>query len=616
VVLITIDTLRADHLGCYGDAQARTPNIDRLAAEGTRFKTVVTAAPLTLPAHCSIMTGVYPMIHGVRDNVGYRLDPSTETLAQILKRNGYATGAVVGAYVLDRSFGLGTGFDSYYDHFDAVAGRDTVNMADLKRRGAEVIDHGIAWMRRVHRRPFFEWIHLYDPHDPYDPPPPFKQQFADRPYDGEIAYVDQQLGRLFAFLKVAGLSANTIIVLTADHGESLGEHRELRHGYFIYNATASVPLIVKPVTGKPRVVSSVVRSIDIAPTILQLAGLPKGKAMQGTSLASPTSGMEAYTETFYPLQFGWSPLRSLRIGSLKYIDAPRPELFELDVDPKELTDRAAERPAAAAEMKNKLQMIESSSGAVAKAVYHLTPDQLDKLAKLGYLGNPDAVAMTREGTEKLPDPKDQIDTFYLINRAGVDAGSGHCDRAVPALLEVLGKAPNLIAAHSMLGRCYFILDQYEQSIQAFRRLQALRPENPDASFYIAANQFKLDDLASARAGFEHILTLDPKRVYAHKYLGFIYQAQGKPEPAIVQFEKVLEMTPDDIEAHGKLGFLLATASRMAEALPHFQKVVALDPSDGSAHYNLGLAYEKIGDQAKAAREFAAACKLEKSFCGK
>ena len=356
------------------------------------------------------------------------------------------------------------------------------------------------------------WIHLYDPHDPYDPPPPFKQQFADRPYDGEIAYVDQQLGRLFAFLKEAGLAGNTIVVLTADHGESLGEHRELRHGYFIYDATAAVPLIIKSVSGKPRVVSTVVRSIDIAPSILQMLGIPKGKAMQGASLSASVTAADAYSETFYPLQFGWSPLRSLRVGNLKYIDAPRPELFDLEADPKELNNRAAERPAVTAEMKRKLQVLQDSSVTSAKAAYHLTPEQVEKLAKLGYLGNSDAPP--REGTGKLPDPKDEIDTFYLINRAGVDAGSGRCDRAVPVLLEVLDKAPTLIAAHVMLGRCYFILEKYEESMEAFRRLQAMNPDNSDASFYIAASQFKLDDLASAQAGFERIVSADPKRAYA------------------------------------------------------------------------------------------------------
>jgi arylsulfatase A-like enzyme len=628
VVLITIDTLRADHLGCYGDTQVRTPNIDRLAAEGARFKTVVTAAPLTLPAHCSIMTGAYPMSHGVRDNVGYRLDPSVETLAQILKRSGYATGAFVGAYVLDRSFGLGTGFDFYYDRFDAVADpRETINMAQLKRRGAEVIDHTIAWMRREQGRPFFVWAHLYDPHDPYDPPAPFKQEYAARPYDGEIAYVDQQLGRLFTFLNERGAYGNTIIVLTGDHGESLGEHREARHGYFIYDATLLVPLIVKPVLGsnKPRVVPQEVRSIDIAPTILQLLGIAKGKAMQGVSLTGLISGndrdaaTDAYSETYYPRQFGWSALRSLRVGNLKYIDAPRPELFELDRDPKELTNRAAEKPAVVAELKNKLRALDESasrSESQTKAAYRLTPEQMEKLARLGYIGNPDGVTTSRSDSGQLADPKDQIETFYLINRAGVEAGSGHCDRAIPDLLQLVDKAPSLMATYLMLGRCYFLEEKYEEATKTFRQLQVLSPQSLDAQFYIAACQFKLDDLAAAEEGFQRVLALNPQRTYAHKYLGFIYQAQGKQDRAISEFEKVLETSPEDIEAHGKLGFLLATASRMREALPHFQKVVALSPSDGSAHYNLGLAYEKIENKTKATQEFASACKLDKTLCGK
>jgi arylsulfatase A-like enzyme/Flp pilus assembly protein TadD len=628
VVLITVDTLRADHLGCYGNSQVLTPNIDRLATEGIRFKTVVTAAPLTLPSHCSIMTGAYPMFHGVRDNVGYRLDSATETLAQIMKRRGYATGAIVGAYVLDRSFGLGTGFDFYYDHFDALADpRETINMAQLKRPGAEVVDRAISWIRQVQTRPFFLWAHLYDPHDPYDPPEPFKQRYAARPYDGEIAYVDQQVGRLFAVLKERGLYENTIVVLTGDHGESLGEHREVRHGYFIYDATLLVPLIIKPTQSslQPRIISREVRSIDIAPTILQLLGFPKGSAMQGVSLSGLMSGKtqdiapDAYSETFYPRQFGWSALKSLRIGNLKYIDAPRPELFELDRDPKELTNRASDRPAVVAEMKNKLKTLEESSSAgefQSKAVYRLNPEQMEKLARLGYVGNPDGVAIPRSDAGNLADPKDEVETFYLINRAGVEAGSGHCDRAIPVLVELSSKAPNLMATYLMLGRCYFLEEKFEEAMKTFSQLQTMNPESLDAQFYIAACQFKLDDLPKAEEGFQKVLAVNPKRTYAHKYLGFIYQAQGKPELAISEFEKVIEISPDDLESHGKLGFLLASASRMTDALPHFQKVASLIPSDGSAHYNLGLAYEKLGDKSKAAQEFAKSCKLDKTLCGK
>jgi arylsulfatase A-like enzyme/Flp pilus assembly protein TadD len=619
IVLITVDTLRADHLGCYGYKLIRTPNIDRLAAAGTRFTTVVSAAPLTLPAHSSIMTGAYPAFHGVHDNVGYRLSPSVETLAQILKARGYATGGVVGAYILDRAFGLSTGFDFYYDHFDEVTDQnDTVNMAQLKRSGSQVIDQAIAWVKRTQKRPFFLWAHLYDPHDPYNPPAPFQQEYAASPYDGEIAYVDQQIGRLAGFLREAGLYQNTLIVLTADHGESLGEHRELRHGYFVYDATLLVPLIIKPPgAANPSTVDRQVRSIDIAPTILKLAGIPKGKMMQGTDLSAANSAPEAYSETFYPAQFGWSTLRSLRVNNLKYIEAPRPELYDLAKDSGESNNQAAQRPAVAGELRAKLINIELSAKAPDEqrnASKPLTPEEIDKLARLGYVANSSAVSA--RAAKSLPDPKDEIETFYSISRAGIEAASGKCDQAIPDLLEIVRKSPNLEAARSMLGRCYFIQERFQDAMKAFLELEEINPQNEDAAFYLAACKFNLDDLTGAEEGFRHTLSLNLNRAYAHKYLGFIYQAKGDSATAIAEFTKVVELSPRDLEAHGKLGFLLASASRMKDALPHFQKVVELSPADASAHYNLGLAYEKLADRPKAARELAEACKLDRQFCGK
>ena len=621
IVLITIDTLRADHLGCYGYKEIQTPNIDRLAAKGTRFTTVVAAAPLTLPAHSSIMTGTYPMFHGVRDNVGYRLDPSIETVAQILKRQGYATAAAVGAYVLDRAFGLGSGFDFYYDHFDSITDlSDTVNMAGLKRPGSQVIDQAIAWLRRTQKRPVFLWAHLYDPHDPYDPPAPFKEQYASHPYDGEVAYVDQQVGRLLSFLNDTGMYQRTVIILTADHGESLGEHRELRHGYFIYDATLLVPLIIKqPAAEKPAVVNEQVRSIDIAPTILKIAGIPKGRMMQGTELLGNSASLDAYSESFYPTQFGWSTLRSLRLENLKYIEAPRPELYDLTHDPGEIHNQAAQRPAVAAELRSRLVNAERASMPAQNphtTAKPLTPDEVEKLAKLGYIGNSASVGRAPTIGQDVPDPKDEIDTFYLISRAGIAAGSGKCDQAIPDLIEVVKKAPEVEAARTMLGRCYFIQERFSDAMQTFSDLKKINPQNQDAAFYLGACKFNLDDLRGAEEEFQETLALNPNRTYAHKYLGFIYQAKGNSSAAIAEFTKVLEFSPRDLEAHGKLGFLLAAELRMKDALPHFQKVVELSPADGSAHYNLGLAYEKLGDKLKATGELATACKLDRQFCSR
>jgi arylsulfatase A-like enzyme/Flp pilus assembly protein TadD len=632
IVLITIDTLRADHLHSYGYQQIRTPHIDRLAVEGARFTTVMTAAPLTLPAHSSIMTGAYPMFHGVRDNVGYRLNPGTETLAQILKQHGYETGAFVGAYVLDRAFGLGTGFDFYYDHFeDQTNPAGTINLATLKRPGKEVVDQALAWLQATTRKasghPFFVWVHLYDPHDPYDPPAPFKAEYSGNPYDGEIAYADQQVGRLLTFLSSAGLYDKTLIALTGDHGESLGEHKEVRHGYFVYDATILVPWILKPSNrlARPRVVTETVRSIDIAPTILQIAGYPKGKTMQGEGLADLISGKardvppDAYSESFYPLQFGWSALRTLRSANFKYIDAPHPELYELDVDPHELKNRAAQRPAVISELRAKLQALDRASSAPdvqSKAVHVLAPEEIEKLAKLGYLANSVTQTAGPAPAGPLADPKDTVDIFYAINSAGVDASAGKCDRAIAALTGVISRAPGVPMAYLMLGRCYFTGERFEEAKKTFHDLLKVDPQNTDAAFYVAASAYHLDSLDEAEAGMKQILAANPRRTYAHKYLGFVYQAQGKVSEAIGEFTVVLQTLPNDLESHGKLGFLLAGTGRLPEALPHFEKVVALAPSDASAHFNLGVAFEQLRDGARAKAEFDLACKLDKTQCNK
>jgi arylsulfatase A-like enzyme/Flp pilus assembly protein TadD len=629
IIFITVDTLRADHLRCYGDDQVRTPNIDSLAADGIRFTTVITPVPLTLPSHCSIMTGTYPMFHGVRDNVGYRLDPSVETLAQILKGYGYVTGAFVGAYVLDRSFGLGTGFDFYYDHFESKTDPGgIINMAQqLKRPGKEVVNQALSWISRVSGHPYFVWVHFYDAHDPYAPPPPFKSEYAARPYDGEIAYVDQQVGRLVAFLKEKGLYGKTLVVLTSDHGESLGEHREIRHGYFVYDATLLVPLIIKPFqhSTKARTVTQQVRSIDIAPTILEMLGFSKGRMMQGVSLVDLMLGKQratapdAYSESYYPRQFGWSALRSLRVRNLKYIDAPHPELYELAQDPGELRNRAADRPALVDELKARLRALEQSSSATESlmtASRPLSPEEMEKLASLGYVGRLESAKDSSPAAASLADPKDKIDIFYLINQAGVEAGNGHCDRAIETISRAIDKDATVEASYLMLGRCYFNEERYEEAEKAFDTLLSRDPNSTEARFFIAACQFNLDQVDSAEKGFEQVLKVNPRNTYAHRFMGFIDQAKGRPDLAIAEFEKVLETSPENIEAHGKLGFLLASSSRLQEALPHLQKVVAAAPSDGSTHYNLGLAYQGLGRQAEASREFSRACGLDKQFCGK
>ena len=329
VVLITIDTVRADHIGCYGDRQAHTPTLYALAREGVLFRTAVSQVPLTLPSHCSIMTGTYPTLHGVRDNLGYTLGDNPPTLATLLKKNGYATAAFVGAVVLDARRGLNQGFDTYSSPFARKLSRNNplvFNLPDLRRPAEEVVNDALSWMRAQPRgadRPFCVWIHLYDPHLPYDPPEPFRSLLNTR-YDGAIAYADDATGKFLAYLREHSLYDPTLIIAASDHGESLGEHGENTHGYFIYDSTLLVPLIIKPPAGAKislRRVEAPARSIDIAPTVLQFLGIPSAPSMQGSGLISLIQGKTsasptgvAYCETFYPSEFGWSPLGGIAAG--------------------------------------------------------------------------------------------------------------------------------------------------------------------------------------------------------------------------------------------------------------------------------------------------------------
>lgn len=630
LILITVDTLRADRLRCYGYRQIQTPHIDRLAAEGARFTTVVAQAPLTLPSVCTILTGTYPWFHGVRDNVGYQLGGSKTTLAEILKKYGYTTGGFVGTYVLDSRFGVSQGFDFYFDDFDTDDSKAFINMNRLEWRAQDVVGQAIRWLDDLSydQGRFFAWVHLYDPHDPYDPPGPFKAAYGPRPYDGEIAYVDQEIGRLLKFLERQQLYDKTVIVLTGDHGESFGEHGEFRHGFFIYDSTLLVPLIIKPASSsfQNHVISKQVRTVDIAPTILQLLRLPKAAEIQGVGLLGVMLGkqadfqVDAYSETFYPAQFGWSSLRSLRTRTHKYIDAPRPELFNLTDDLAELHNIYGDNKALAGQMRSQLDDLErmfAEKSASAQSQALLSPGEIEKIEKLralGYLGGPIRVTRARARAKGLADPKDKLDIFYSLSKAAQNAAREQCDVAINQLSKVVELEPQLEAARLLLGRCYFEKQQFDLALQEFRRLLDLNSEHIEARFHAAVCEFNLGELDSAERGFARVITADPNHALAHKHLGFIYEAKGKIGQALLAFERVIERAPKDLEAHGKLGFLLAQQSRIAEATPHFEKVVELDPENASAYHNLGLAYLKQNLRSLAARAFARACELDSGFC--
>jgi arylsulfatase A-like enzyme len=337
VLFVTIDTLRADHVGCYGYKQVKTPNIDSLAADGSRFERAYAVVPVTLPSHSSMMTGTYPMLSGMHDFSGNKLSPLQPTLASVLKQSGYETGAVIAAAVLDSRFGLNQGFDFYYDHFE-FSRLDEANLDEMERPGNAVADVALDWLAQNSQHKFFLWMHLYDPHFPYHPPEPYATEYATHPYDGEIAFADEQLGRVLHFLKEKGIYQNTIIVLCGDHGESLGEHGEKTHGFFIYNATMHVPLIIRlPEGSTAHTIADPVSLVDLMPTVLSAAGLATPSQVQGRSLLSEIRGVPSgadlavnrdrtlYGETFLPrIHFDWSELRASENAKYHFIEAPKP----------------------------------------------------------------------------------------------------------------------------------------------------------------------------------------------------------------------------------------------------------------------------------------------------
>src|SRR5213593_2617759 len=360
VVFITIDTLRPDHLGCYGDKQIGTPNIDTLAADGTRFERAYTAVPVTLPSHTVIFTATYPTHSGVHDFAANKLSPTQATLASVLKDNGYATAAVIGSAVLDSRFGLNHGFDFYYDHFDFNRLLES-NLDEMNLPG--IIWEAVTpdWLSKNYKKKFFLWMHLYDPHYPYRPPSPYSEEYADRLYDGEIAFADAQVGRLIRFLKEKGLYQNTVIVLSGDHGESLGEHGEKTHGFFIYNATLHVPLIFHLPHSSAHTVRDPVNLADLMPTALKILNIDVPSQVQESDLLPLISDTKTqvarpqYAESFLArLHFNWSELRGVETAGYHFIDAPKPELYDLSKDPGETRNLFSEKKAVGDEMRSQL----------------------------------------------------------------------------------------------------------------------------------------------------------------------------------------------------------------------------------------------------------------------
>jgi arylsulfatase A-like enzyme len=395
LLVITLDTVRADHIGAYGYRLAQTPHLDRLAREGVMFEQAVTAVPLTLPSHCSLFTGRFPVHHGVHDNSGPPLAPLQPTLASILRASGYRTGAFVASDIVNGTRGLSRGFEIYFGDFPVRPGA-IPGPGDLRRPANEVVNGALRWLDGPNPRPFFAWIHFYDAHAPYEPPEPFRSQHPGRPYDGAIAFADSQVGRLVAFLGARELLDRTIIVVMGDHGEGLGEHGEWTHALFAYDSVLRVPLVIRVPHARSsgRRVAAVVRSVDVMPTVLDLLGIPAPAAIDGVSLvrmmsgSTAGSGLDAFAENMYPrLHLRRAEIRVVRSGRFKLIEGSRPELYDIELDPHELHDLHGSRPALEERLEHRLRELVP---AIPVAVPAPTPgppdpDSRARLAALGYI---------------------------------------------------------------------------------------------------------------------------------------------------------------------------------------------------------------------------------------
>ena len=610
VVLITIDTLRADHLGCYGYKQIKTPNIDGLAADSSRFERAYTVVPVTLPSHTAMLTGTYPMLSGMHDFSANKLSPQQVTMATVLKQAGYATGAVVASAVLDSRFGLNQGFDFYYDHFD-FSRLEESNLDEMERPGNVVADQALDWLGKNSQKKFFLWMHLYDPHYPYRPPEPYSREYASQPYDGEIAFADEQVGRLLRFLKDKGLYQNTVIVLSGDHGESLGEHGEKTHGFFIYNVTMHVPLIIH-LPGKPatQTVADPVSLVDLMPTVLAATGLDIPSQVQGRSLLSALRGEKIdrdrtlYGETFLPrLHFNWSELRGAENAKYHFIDAPRPELYDLTKDPGELRNLFPEKKAVAEEMRAKLAGLIRvySAGKELAEKTGLDPALMERLKSLGYAGfsgGGDPTITNRD----LPDPKDRIATYELISDAIADSQHGRYPESIEKLKAAIKTEPQSVSAHYLQGLNYYRSKMFPEAVDELQKTVQLSPDYSLAIFNLGMAQAHAGQIDPAIATLQRALQLDSTNFEAAYNLGVAFIQKKELQPAAEAFQRSIAINPDLARSHHALGETLMYLDRLDDAIAELRKAVELAPQEPAIHRSLAQALAAKGLTAEANQE--------------
>jgi choline-sulfatase len=611
VLLVTIDTLRADHLGCYGNAGAQTPVLDGLAARGTRFETAIAHAPITGPSHASILTGLTPLRHGVRNNSDYVLPKGVPTLPDALARAGYRTAAFVSGFPLEKRFGFDRGFQVYDDAFPR--GTDPKRAPYVERPADQTTRAAVRWLdeRSSSPAPWLLWIHYYDPHSPYEPPPEYARRFASCPYDGEIAFVDAQLGLLFQRLEALGLADRTLVVVTADHGESLGEHGEATHGIFVYDSTLKVPLIMAgPGIPRDRTTRVMGRSIDIAPTILAYTGQPIAPAIEGRSVrpaieGRPMDDEPAYAESlFASLHLRWAPLYAWRTSTWKLIDAPRPELFDIASDPNEQQDRAGAEPARVATLRRPLRAALQAQTPDATAL--VDAEAAQRLRSLGYLGGG---PFSLETAASRRDPKDALPLIAHLER-GMEMARTDPATAVRELTSVLQEAPEAVLPRRYRAVALGVLGRHDEAVADMRALEKAGPLTAEDLVVLA------DSLRLAGRTDEALMTLDkasalqPELVPAWLARGDVLIKAGRLEEATQVYQKVLTISPEHSEALRAMGDLSLVRGDLQAADGFYGRVLNAAPGDASAMVKLGVARMRGGRRDEAIALFRKAIEIE------
>ncbi len=629
IILITLDTTRADRMGFLGSERGLTPNLDALATQSVVFTRAYAQVPLTTPSHAALLTGTYPQFSHLED-LGAPLRPEIPYLPDLLHGHGYDTAAFLGAYILDPGAtapGFDRGFDVYDAHFhQRKPGEDRYK--SVERRAEDVANRALGWLSRHQQRPFFIWLHFYDAHDPYDPPEPFKSHYASAPYDGEIAYTDSIVGSFLEVLRKHGLYQNAVIAIAADHGEAFGEHGEERHGMFLYDETIHVPLLLKLPAGRMggKRVEERVALAEVAPTLLEAAGIPAPAAMQAQSLfalmdagkmdaAKSSSGDKGkterpiYSETNYAHRaFGWSELRSWRTGKYLYVEAPKRELYDQSSDPDAGKNLAGGAKAVADTLESQLADFQQKTSSVRTEPTKLDPTQAEKLRALGYLASDSA--STNSSEKAAVDPKDKIEIANKFHRSLVDLEEDRYDEAIAELSEVVRLEPDIASGHLELGRALVHRQKYQEALPVLRTATEKNPSSGMAHYELGLALIKTGQWEAALPEMQAAVVCTPKSAQLHFYSAAVHLRLKHIPEATAEFENSLKIDPDHFLANLKYGEMLFKVGDAAGALPKLMRAAKVDPKSAEAHAFLADAYRQLGQLQNASRERAKAAELK------